>query len=140
MSTMQEDKIIDAVFRLGKDYNQPVGDSLYIPELNLVEFKRINRMLHTYFKDNKEFHFLKVFDTNDDITFDTTDLIVTDLFDNYIDTIQERLFKIITSTGKKYLCFFSDVYQLEYIWELVNKEVPDVEDVVEDEDEDEDEI
>ena len=138
MSTRQEDKIIDAIFRLGKDYNQPVGDSLYIPELNLVEFKRVNRMLRTYFKYNKEFHFLKVFDTNDDITFNATDLIVTDLFDNYIDTIQERLFRIITSAGKKYLCFFSDVYQLEYIWELVNKEVEEeVEDIEKDEEEDE---
>jgi hypothetical protein len=139
MSTKQEDKILEAILRLGKEYTQPIGDSLYIPELNLVEFKRINRMLNTYFKGNEAFDFLKVFDTNDDVTFNSIDLVNTDLFDRYIDKIPERLFMLVTNTGKEYLTFFSDAYQVEYIWEIVKKEVEVVEEP-EEEDETEDEI
>lgn len=136
MSTKNEKLLFDIILQLGEDYTSPLGSVIDIPQINIDTFERIHYIIKKMFR-SEDFSFKKVFLINDDNMFNADELIITPKFEKFLTLTNKKMFMIQTTNKNRYLTFFRDVNELQFMWHITAGLEDEIIEIDEDEDEDE---
>jgi hypothetical protein len=110
--------LVDAINSLGSEYNGYKRKLIEIPKLNYTKFAEINDLLDQL--DLKTFAFSKIFNDNNETSFDPSRLEFNGKFKLFLNDDEEYvLFKFKTIADKEYLCYLGKSIKPNYLWELV---------------------